>query len=129
MIRIFLPKKMYLYLVFNKAAYRSLLYIDIILFVKTIFDFKPFSSRISGEWNRISGQPDIWYNPITSDRKLFLFTMWPFYKIQEVVEYNPGASHELHLERAVLHIQMELCGHTLRLVYSDLHYSCTFVKL
>ena len=28
--------------VFNKSAYRSLLYIDIILFVKTIFDFKPF---------------------------------------------------------------------------------------
>ena len=38
---------MYLYLVFNKSAYRSLLYIDIILFVKTIFDFNSFSSRIS----------------------------------------------------------------------------------
>jgi len=33
---------MYHYLVYNKSAYRSLLYIDIILFVKTIFDFKQF---------------------------------------------------------------------------------------
>ena len=33
---------MYLYLVFNKSAYRSLIYLDIILFVKTIFDFKQF---------------------------------------------------------------------------------------
>ena len=36
------PKEMSLYLVVNKSAYRSLLYIDIILFVKTIFDFKQF---------------------------------------------------------------------------------------
>ena len=34
-------RKKYLYLVFNKSAYRSLLYFDIILFVKTIF-FKQF---------------------------------------------------------------------------------------
>ena len=31
---------MYLHLVFNQSAYKSLLYIDIILFVKTIFDVK-----------------------------------------------------------------------------------------
>ena len=61
----------------NKSAYRSLLYIDIILFVKTIYDLNRFSSRISGypaipisgEWNRIYGRipdmkrPDIRYNP------------------------------------------------------------------
>ena len=41
-IVIFLTKKMYLHLVFKKSAYRSLLYIDIILFVKTIFNFKQF---------------------------------------------------------------------------------------
>ena len=33
---------MKLYIVLNKSAYRSLLSIDNILFVKTIFDFKPF---------------------------------------------------------------------------------------
>ena len=33
---------MYLYLVFNKSAYRSLIYIDVILFVKNIIDFKQF---------------------------------------------------------------------------------------
>ena len=59
---------MYLYLVFNKSAYRSLFYIDMILFVKTFFDFKQFyiqlsgypanriSGRIFGEWNWISGR-------------------------------------------------------------------------
>ena len=41
-IEFFSRKKMYLYWVFNKSAYRSMLYIDIILFVKTIFDFKQF---------------------------------------------------------------------------------------
>jgi len=40
--RIFLSKQTYLYLVINKSAYRSLLYIDMILFVKTIFDVKQF---------------------------------------------------------------------------------------
>ena len=38
----FLPKKIYLFLVFNKSAYRSLLYIDIIIFVNTIYDLKMF---------------------------------------------------------------------------------------
>ena len=41
-IEFFLRKKMSLYLVFNKSAYRSLLYIDIILFVRNILDFKQF---------------------------------------------------------------------------------------
>ena len=51
---------MYLHLVFNKSAYRSLLYIDIILVVKTIFN-NSFSSRISGyPASRVSGRiPDI----------------------------------------------------------------------
>ena len=35
-------EKIYLHLVFDKSAYRSLLYIDIISSVKTIFDFKQF---------------------------------------------------------------------------------------
>ena len=56
---------MYIYLVLNKSAYRSLLYIDVILFVKTIFDFSSLisgrisgypASLLSGEWNRISGR-------------------------------------------------------------------------
>ena len=47
---------MYLYLVFNKSANRSLLYIDIVLFVKTIFDVNSFSNWISGYTaNRIFG--------------------------------------------------------------------------
>ena len=36
-------KNVPLFIFFNKSACRSLLYIDIILFVKTIFYFKPFS--------------------------------------------------------------------------------------
>ena len=36
-IGFFFRKKLYLYLVFNKSANRSLFYIDIILFVKTVF--------------------------------------------------------------------------------------------
>ena len=48
---------MYLYLVFNKSAYRYLIYIDIILIVKTIFDFS-FSSRIFG-------YPAIWISDTT----------------------------------------------------------------
>ena len=49
---------MYLYLVFNKSAYRSLLYIDIILFVKTIFDFEQFFYT---DIRRM--KPDIQYSP------------------------------------------------------------------
>ena len=46
---------MYLDLVSNKSAYISLLYIDIILFVKTIFDFK----QVFYPDNQLSGQPGI----------------------------------------------------------------------
>ena len=50
---------MYFYSVFNKSAYRSLLYIDIIFFVKTILDFKQFFwPDIRPDIRRM--KPDIW---------------------------------------------------------------------
>ena len=88
---------MYLHLVFNKSAYRSLLYIYIFLFVKTIFDIKQFSSLISGECNRISGRiPDIKKGRISgttlivtyTDRYICILCLlpfnWDFYRSPQV---------------------------------------------
>ena len=66
---------MYLYLVFNKSAYRSLLYIDIILFVKTIFDFEQFFYT---DIRRM--KPDIQYSPKLNIKKLYNSSLFSKHK-------------------------------------------------
>ena len=79
---------MYLYLVFNKSAYRSLLYIDIISFLKTIFDFYGFMAH-SGTVPFVLLVVERSYPALSTCPKWKAGSTWPGLQ-HSSTQYSPG---------------------------------------